>query len=266
MVQAAVVDLRPLFEFYWRAYFKSTPQQFDAMIERRGDSDEQWPPRFAQAPEQRPRVVSTIDLPQAPTAVRLTLQAPYRALIATQEGRLRVFDLGTRYLDQKAAQVGAPGDIKPMFTIDVGRNPTSLAYVRDHGWADRSRLFAPATSHQMFIVNARQDRKIQWVQFDRGLTSARIFKTLQDSRLVDPIAVEDVANHGTESYVVTVADYGAKAVRNYLYGPIIWWTYGANSACPKPRGCALLDNAPFEYGGDWALPGSPFQLGGANIN
>ncbi len=264
--RAAFIDLRPLFDFYRRSYFTSSRSQFDAIMANRGDGADQWPYTFEREASQRPRVIKVMDLPQPPTAVRMSLAAPFRAFIATQEGALRVFDLGTRYLDQVGTQVGQPGDIVPRFNVKVGRNPTSIAYVRDHGWESGSRLFKPARPEQFMIVASRVDRSIQWVEFDRGFNQARIFKTLQDSRIQDPIAVEDAANHGTESYVVTVADYNARTVRNYLYGPIILWTYDGNSACKKPVGCSLLNNGAFEYGGDFELPGRPFQMGGSNIN
>jgi hypothetical protein len=68
---------------------------------------------------------------------------------------------------------------------------------------------------------------------------------------------DDAANHGTESYVLTVADYGGKAVRNYLYGPVIAWTYGTTGRVDHLPGagtaacCSTVK--PFEYGGGYAL-------------
>lgn len=120
-----------------------------------------------------------------------------------------------------------------------------------------------------YWVTARGERKVTLLGFDAIYASSKTVKTLTDSRIVDPIAADDAANHGTESYVLTVADYGGKAVRNYLYGPIIAWTYGTKDGwkvCPAPAGCAPLDGKPFEYGGGYNLPGKPFHAAGANIN
>lgn len=90
---------------------------------------------------------------------------------------------------------------------------------------------------------------------------------MQDSRLNDPIAIEDTDNHGTESYILTVADYKGKTIHNYPYGPVIMWTYPeAIAPCPKPNGCLLSGNQPFEYAGGFKLPGKPFHMGGSNIN
>jgi hypothetical protein len=269
--RAAFIDLRPLFAYYRSQYLGQGQADFDAMIASRGTGDAQWPYTFTNTPGQKPVVVSTIDLPAAPTAVKLTLKAPHRALISTQEGTLRVFDLGAGYLDQKAATAGKPADIVLKQTIAVGKNPTDITYVKDHGWADKSALFTPLGLDPVnaYWVTARGERKVTLLGFDASYTSAKTVKTLTDSRIVDPVATDDAANHGTESYVLTVADYGGKAVRNYLYGPVIAWTYGTKDGwkiCPAPAGCVLLDGQPFEYGGDYALPGKPFHAAGANIN
>lgn len=260
--RAVFLDLRPLFAYYRKTYLTDSQLAFDDLVANRGPRPDQWPYSFDKVAEQRPRVIREIALPQPPTAVRMTLNEPHRALIATQEGSLRVFDLGTRYLDQKGEARGRPEDIVQRFALAVGRNPTSIAPVRDHG----DRVYGKDAVTQFFILAARQDRSIQWVRFSRDFSSASIFKSLRDSRIVDPVAVEDSANHGTESYVVSIADYASRSVRNYLYGPVIFWTYPAGSGCPKPQGCSLLGGQPFEYGGSHELPGRPFQLGGSNIN
>ena len=117
------------------------------------------------------------------------------------------------------------------------------------------------------IVTSRGDRKLQWVRFDSGFTSGSVARTLQESRMIDPISTEDADNHGTESYVLSVADYGGKGIHNFLYGPIFWHTYDASKACSDAKGgCKLLNNAQFEYGGTFKVPGKPFHAMGANIN
>ena len=85
--------------------------------------------------------------------------------------------------------------------------------------------------------------------------------------MIDPISTEDADNHGAESYLVSVADYAGKGIHNFLYGPIIWHTYSADKACSEAKGgCQMLNNAPFEYGGTFKVPGKPFHAMGANIN
>ena len=99
-------------------------------------------------------------------------------------------------------------------------------------------------------------------RFVSGLTLVFAVATM-----IDPISTEDTDNHATESYVLSVADYGGKGIHNFLYGPITWHTYAASKGCSKAKGgCKLLDNAPFEYGGTFKVPGKPFHAMGANIN
>lgn len=265
--KAAFIDLGPLLRFYRTQYFAGTPAEFDALLRRRGDGPAQFPPVFEQAPAQQPVVVKVVDLPQPPTAVKLSLQAPHRAYIATQEGLLRVFTLGDRYLDPRGIARGAPEDIRERFTVEVGANPTSIAYLKEKATHGRSALYGDRQPEDHLWVLSRAERKATLLQFDAARTAARPFLTLQDSRMGDAIAIEDVDNHGTESYLLTVADYSGRTVRNYAYGPVVMWTYEpATAACPRPAGCALQQGQPFEYAGGYTLPGRPFAISGSNIN
>ena len=265
--RAAFVDLRPLFAYYKQQYFGQSQSGFNAMIASRGDGASQWPYTFDVAPSQKPSVIKVVDLANRPTAVKVGLTAPYRAFIATQEGKLRVFDLGTGYLNQAGG--GTPSDISERFSVDVGRNPTGISYIKEHGVNAASAMkdIYPNGYEKEVIVTSRGDRKLQWVRFDSGFTSGSVARTLQESRMIDPISTEDADNHGTESYVLSVADYGGKGIHNFLYGPIFWHTYDASKACSTAKGgCKLLNNAQFEYGGTFKVPGKPFHAMGANIN
>ncbi len=84
-----------------------------------------------------------------------------------------------------------------------------------------------------------------------------IDRTLQDSRLVDPIAAEDADNHGTLSYVVSVADYAKKQVANFRYGPVIFETNGGQRF-------DICSSGDFEFGGALAVPCKPFALSVSN--
>jgi hypothetical protein len=103
-----------------------------------------------------------------------------------------------------------------------------------------------------------------------GGTGGSITRTLQDSRLIDPISAEDNDNHGTESHVLSVADYTGRQIAQYRYGPVIFWTNpGApgNSvvaACQPPNGCGMNGSDPFEFDGAYATPGGAFQFTSAN--
>ena len=265
--RAAFVDLRPLFAYYKQQYFGQSQSGFNAMIANRGDGASQWPYTFDVASSQKPSVIKVVDLANRPTAVKVSLTAPHRAFIATQEGKLRVFDLGTGYLNQAGG--GTPSDISERFSVDVGRNPTAISYVKEHGVNAASAMkdIYPNGYEKELIVTSRGDRKLQWVRFDAGFTNGSVARTLQESRMIDPISTEDADNHGTESYLVSVADYAGKGIHNFLYGPIYWHTYDASKACSTAKGgCKLLNNAPFEYGGTFKVPGKPFHAMGANIN
>ena len=265
--RAAFVDLRPLFAYYKQQYFGQSQSGFNSMIANRGDGASQWPYTFDVAPSQKPAVIKVVDLANRPTAVKVSLTAPYRAFVATQEGKLRVFDLGTGYLNQ--ASGGTPSDISERFSVDVGRNPTAISYAKEKAafGATKIKDIYPNGVEREMIVTSRGDRKIQWVRFDSGITSGSVARTFQESRMIDPISTEDADNHGAESYLVSVADYAGKGIHNFLYRPIIWHTYSADKACSEAKGgCQMLNNAPFEYGGTFKVPGKPFHAMGANIN
>ena len=87
---------------------------------------------------------------------------------------------------------------------------------------------------------------------------------MQDTRLADPIAVEDADNFATMGYVVSVADYAGKALRNYRYGPVV---FTDGKACATTSSCPVTPtgNVAIEYGGAMAFQGKPFQLKTGNV-
>jgi len=259
--RAAFIDLRPLFSYYRDKYFGGEQGDFNSLIAGRGDGAGQWPYTFDAAPTQKPVVVKTEDFSAKPTAVSLRLNGAARAFVATQEGQLHIYDLGN-YL--RAAGGGAAAEIVRRGAVAVGRNPTHIAYVKPHGSSDGSRKVYADGYEREVIVTSRADRRLDWVKFAADFNSGVVRKSLSDTRLIDPIAVEDAENHGTESYVLSVADYGGKKVSNYRYGPVVFWTNtGRGWTCQPPGGCPTSGD--FEFGGSFALPGRPFQVAGSNI-
>jgi len=112
----------------------------------------------------------------------------------------------------------------------IGRNPTSIAL---------SKGEPSGNTQTQVLVNSRTDRKVSWVRFsNNGNNSGSIVRTLQDTRLADPIAVEDADNFATMGYVVSVADHAGKALRNYRYGPVV---FTDGKACAKGRQGKELD-------------------------
>jgi hypothetical protein len=150
--RAAFIDLRPLFSYYRAQYFNVDTNGWNALLAKRGPNADQWPYSFDVAPQQRPVVVKTVAFGEKPTAVNTSRRAPHRALIATEEGKLHVFDLGANYLKQEGSS-GSAGDIAELFTVDVGRNPTSIAFMKEkgrHGPGQVSRLWGDNTSEDRF--------------------------------------------------------------------------------------------------------------------
>ena len=74
------------------------------------------------------------------------------------------------------------------------------------------------------------------------------------------IWLEDADNHGTESYVISVADYAGRAVRNYRYGPVLVHTNGGARYDMGPTG-----DAAFEAAGALELAGRPFMVSGSDV-
>ena len=102
-----------------------------------------------------------------PTAVKASLWNANRAWIATQDGRLRIFDLGA-YASNIA---GSPDQIRETGAVAVGKNPTGLAYsratVNDAGNDINTKL----------IVVSRGDRKVQWVNFAGDGNSGQVVRS-----------------------------------------------------------------------------------------
>jgi hypothetical protein len=253
--KVAFVDLKPLFQYYQSMYFGSDAD-FNVTT-KLGGGDSEWPRTFAGASQQTPTVIKTMSLPSRPTAVKAYLWgANKRAWVATQDGKLRIFNLG----DFPTAGAGSAGSITQGASVSVGRNPTGITYAK----AKNGNTLYPDISKEI-IVTSRGDRQVSWVRFAGDGNSASVVRTLKDTRMADPIAAEDTDNHTTESYVVSVADYGGRALRNYRYGPVVMWNY--STGCTGPNGCGMgaSGNDPFEYGGAYTLPGKAFQITGSNI-
>lgn len=257
--RAAFIDLRPLFSYYRDKYFRGSQSDFNAMIASRGPGASQWPYTFDAVASQKPTVIKTVDFENRPTAVNVRPNdGPRRAFIATQEGTLHIYDLGN-YLN--ASGGGAASEIVRRGGVTVGRNPTHIAYVKPH---ETKTVYKEGFDREV-IVTSRGDRRIEWVQFAQDFNSGvSRANPLTDTRLVDPIATEDAENHGTESYILSVADYGGKKLSNYRYGPVVFWTNrGGGNACQPPNGCAT--NGAYEFAGSFDLPGRPFRATGSNI-
>jgi len=250
--EVVFVDLQPLFERVTGAYFGNRAQ-FEA-TRHTGQGSTDWPPAFDANPTERPRVVTTVPMAEPPTAVAAQLSgaATPRAYVATQEGVLHVFDVG----GLASAAPASATDVRQVGEIGVGRNPTGITYVKDR--SGTSDPVIPQSLDDTLIVTCRGDREVVWVTLSGN--SGSVTRTLRDSRLVDPIAAEDNNNHGTESYLLSVADYGAGRLFNYRYGPVIFHTNGGARYGVGPRG-----KDEFEFGGAYDPHGLPFSISVTNV-
>lgn len=272
--KAAFLDLQPLFEYYKTMYFGSRANY--EKTKAFGPAANQWPYPFEAAPEQMPKVVKTISFANRPTAVKMSMSdINPRAWIATEDGTLHMYGLGS-YLATGTATpgvsppLGNASDIVLKGQVAVGKNPTSLSYSKsDETNADNVK---GDSLNEMLIVLSRAEKKVDWIQFNKDHTGGTIFRTLRDSRIVDPIGVEQQDNHGGTLYLVTLTDYTGKKVSNYRFGAAITFATGYSQdgilwACQQSNPCRMGADgkAQFEFGGSMDLPGKPFQLSGANV-
>jgi hypothetical protein len=258
--KAAFIDLKPLFNYVNGVYFSANVTQTSNL----GQADSQWPYTFTNTPSQIPTVVKTVSLPAKPTAVKTTLfGSPQRAWIATQDGTLHIYSIDGYAPGGTAASPNANNIAEVGTVTGIGRNPTSLGTSK--GEPTNSSI---EPLNQQILVASRGDRKVSWVRFASNGNSGSIVRTLTDTRLVDPIAVEDADNFANAGYLTSVVDYAGKAVRNYRYGPVI---FSDGGACPRPNGCALTPTTAngvthnIEYGGAMDVPGEPFQITTTNV-
>lgn len=222
------IDLGPLIKFYWNSYLNGNG------VGTVGYNLGQFPPTFGENASQKPTIIKTVNFDFPVTALRMSRYVPNkRAYIATQEGKLHIFDMGVYPLE--VGSTGDPGSLREVGSVAVGRNPTWIGITARHAGAGGresgpgtdyfgTRVFPNADFDREVIVCSRGDRKIQWVRFNESYTGGAIQRTAMDKDLADPIWVEDQENHTTEHYEVQIADYSGKlfAVR---YGPMIWHDY-----------------------------------------
>ncbi len=252
--KVSFIDLKPLFAYYRSMYFGSR-SNFDKTATV-GQGASQWPYAFSAAASQVPTVIKTVALANRPTAVKVNVSGGVnRAWIATEDGTLHFYSLG----DYAFGGNASPDAIRETGSVAVGKNPTHIAYWKQDATKPEQGTDAINTG---VIVVSRGERKIDWVNFSPDNNGGSILRTLRDSRLVDPVSAEDNDNHGTESHLLTVADYSGKQIANYRYGPVVYHT-NRSGTCAPPSGCGMAGQ--FQFGGALALPGKAFQVTGANV-
>jgi hypothetical protein len=238
--KAAFLDLQPLFQRV-REMYLTTEENFRKTRDL-GPGPKQWPYTFEGDPAWKPPVVTVVDVPQ-PTAVIASMAGGQkaRALIASLDGKVGIYEVGGLATEEPAS----PDAIKRVGEVQVGRNPTCLAYQK--------------YARDTILAVSRGDREIAWIRY--AASSGEVIRRLRDARLLDPVFVEVADTHGIETPLLTVADFRGRKILNYRYGQLVFATQGGAKFGMGPDG-----KDPFECGGALELPGLPFCISAANVN
>lgn len=248
--EVLLLDLTPLFNTISDGMFGSW-STFRATVANTGPGPGQWPPTFAERPSETPIVVQTMTFAAQVTAISASLYPDNRAFIATQDGSVHVWDV-----DGLQTGTGSGAGARELSKVNVGNNITRIAHMKH--WLNTD--MANGMVRSQYIALSRGDKTVKWIDMSSGTPA--ILRVLSDSRLVDPISVEDNDNHLTESNLIDIADYGDKNVKAYRYGPVIF--YGAGNPPPTfGMGPSGLD--PFEFEGEYATPTGPFSISIENV-
>jgi hypothetical protein len=259
--KAVIVDLTPLFT-YMRESYLSSSTSFAQTVAARGGSPQEFPQTFDVNPAIKPKVIWQSTLAQ-PTAVLAGQELDrwskdrFKAYVASRNGTVHIID-ASPLMVRNSWEIR--GELKEIGTVQVGRNPVSMAFARhgdsnlplipnDSTGAQRS----PDSTNNLFYVACRGERSIDTVVTWQG--QGQMYRRIKDSRMGDPVAVS-VAVRGN---IVTVADYAGKKLLNFRIGNI----YDSRNKKNYPVGDPAYD---FEFGGEMPLLGSPFLVNTANLN
>ncbi len=240
-----LLNLTPLFETISQGMFSSFGE-FRANVANTGPGAGQWPPTFAERPSEAPHVVKTMEFDTQVSAISASLYPDNRAFIATEEGSLHVWDA-----DGLQTGTGTGANAREVHVLAIGHNVTRIAHMKH--WLHND--YVNGMVRYQYIALSRGDKTVKWIDMSTG--APRVIRTLSDSRLVDPISVEDNNNHLTQSDLIDIADYGDKNIKGYRYGPVIF--HGVANP-PPVFGMGPGGKDSFEYQGAYATPTGPFSI------
>lgn len=264
--KAAVVDLTPLFAYFKNAYLSDTQQP----ITLAARAAKTFPAQLDSA--NMPTIFTTLDLPNVTTSLCGQLldrwsTDVYKAYIAQESGLITILDT-SRFMARFDFEASNPFAV--IGTVQVGRNPVSLALARFSPWQYLT-LNPPSASgtptddplNNLLYAACRGDRRIDAVETRGG--QGRVYQTLQDSRLGDPVYVA-VCGRGN---LVFVADYLGKKVGTFRIGTL------ADHVLPwqnpplipeyfyiQPASDGSVQAEYYEY----HVAGNPRRLTSANVN
>ncbi len=259
--KAVIVDLTPLFA-YMRESYLSSGESFQRTMATRGAAPEQFPQTFAVNPAIRPRVVWQGDFTE-PTTVLAGLKLDrwsgdrFKGYVATRDGTIHILDtssLMARNTWEKR------GELKPIGTVQVGRNPVSMCFTRRGGKGlplipktasgeDRS----PDPYNNLLYVACRGERSIDAVVTWHG--EGAVYQRIKDTRLSDPVAVSSAIR----GPILTVADFAGKKIVSFRMGTLV----DARNDKVYPSGDPDHN---YEFAGELKFEGRPFMVNSANLN
>jgi hypothetical protein len=238
--KVAFIDLQPLFQ-RTREMYLTTEANYRKTLDA-GPDPKQWPYTFDADPVWKPVVVRVVPHPE-PTAVIASMDGGDRArvLVASLDGKVGLYGVGGLANEAPAL----PKDIAYYGAVQVGRNPVCLTYQK--------------YTRDTVIAVSRGDREIAWIKYtDRDAT---VVRRLRDARLLDPVFAEMGDTHGTDTGIITVADFKGRQIINYRFDDIVFATNGG-----ARFGMGADGKAEFECGGVMTFPGAPYGISATNVN
>lgn len=239
------LDLKPLFDKVNNTYFEGSLANLKSTMANTGLADSQWPQAFS-VDNYAPTIVKTMSLAEKPTTVKVSILAnPGQAWVGTEDGTIHAISVA-------GVQSGTnldPALIKEVTSLKVGKNPTSMTH-------QVNRETFGSSNTKIWVVS-RGEQKVQLVD----MATQTVEKSLQDSRIVDPITVSETQQSPLLTSVITLTDYAGKQVMNYRYAPIS--LQGGNT--PMNIGVGQSGSDQFEFGGAYAVPGKPFNFTQSNV-
>ena len=245
-----LINLTPLFHEIYQGMFGGSFSQFRANVANTGTGPGQWPPTFAEQALETPAVVYAMQFSAPVTAISASLYADDFAFIATDDDNLHIWST-----DGIQGGTGTGTNARQLYTLSLGNNITRIAHMKHWYWGYPT----DGPVRYQYIALSRGDKTVTWIDMSSGAPTT--LRVLSDSRLVDPISVEDNNNHGTQSDLIDIADYGDSNVKGYRYGPVIMWTMPGT----PNYGMGANGTDPFEYEGAYATPTGPFSVSGENV-
>lgn len=262
---AKVIDYRKLFAYYNSKYFNADRNEF-LKTTNIGEAADQWPYTSDYAPEQKPEIVKTIYFDERPTAVYVfnycgDTKTEHRQFhIALEGGDMVTYTTGGYAQpapgNYNPTTLGNPANIVEVGRKFIGRNTTSIQPTKEKGGTSAG-LIRDVT--RGLLTWSREEKAARWWDLGESGYNPVELRKCRMTQIQDGVMLCDTDNHGTESYVAMLADPTGRCVHHIVWGGTWFHTY-SGEVFP------LLNNEPFNYGGNFPVDGAPYAVMGANIS